>query len=145
VSAPLGGVFAAVLYGFGLVMLFVIRSLQHKAATGMTGFNGFTKTPGVAPRLAGICFAAAAVLGLVAPILTALQVVPAISETADWTPGLRAAAMWIGVVLALAGLPSESSPRPMGRSWRIGVDASERTDLVTMAYSGWSGTRSSRP
>ncbi|HEX8510022.1 MAG TPA: hypothetical protein VF635_11095, partial [Propionibacteriaceae bacterium] len=50
---------AAVLYGWGLVMLFVIRSQRHKAATGSTGFNGFRRTPGVVARAAGICFAAA--------------------------------------------------------------------------------------
>jgi protein-S-isoprenylcysteine O-methyltransferase Ste14 len=136
-STQIAALFAAVLYGVGLVMLFVIRSLQHKASTGSTGFNGFTKTPELAPRLAGICFATAAVIGLVAPTLTAVQFVPVLSDTANWTPGLRTTVAGVGVVLAVVGfVVAVIAQATMGRSWRIGVDVSERTDLVTHGVFG---------
>ena len=50
-SGYLGASAAAVLYGCGLAVLFVIRSRRHKAATGSSGLNGFTRTPGAAAPL----------------------------------------------------------------------------------------------
>jgi protein-S-isoprenylcysteine O-methyltransferase Ste14 len=129
-SAYVGAAAAAVLYGWGLVMLFWIRTRQHKAATGSTGFNGFRKTPGAAARVAGICFAAAILLGLVAPLLAAFQLVPKVTGPAEnWTAG---PGVWVGLALTAIGLTTAVvAQNTMGTSWRIGVDHAERTDLVT--------------
>ncbi|MCW2804163.1 MAG: hypothetical protein JWN06_2380 [Propionibacteriaceae bacterium] len=43
-SAYSGAAGAAALCRCGLVMSFVIRTRQHKIATGSSGLNGFTKT-----------------------------------------------------------------------------------------------------
>jgi protein-S-isoprenylcysteine O-methyltransferase Ste14 len=130
VSAYFGAAAASVLYAWGLVMLFVIRSRQHKAATGSSGFNGFARTPGVAARVAGSCFAVAVLLGLVAPLLAAFQLVPfATGPAEDWTAG---PGVWAGLVLTAAGFTlAVVAQNTMGPSWRIGVDQTERTELVT--------------
>ena len=129
-SAPLSAVAAAVLYAAGLVLLFWVRSRRHKAATGSSGFNGFTRTPGAAARVAGICFAVAVALGLLAPILAAVQPAPYLTLPADaWPTGLG---MWAGLLLAAAGFTTAVvAQNTMGASWRIGVDQAERTELVT--------------
>ena len=129
-SAHLGAVAAAVVYAAGLVMLFLVRSRRHKAATGSSGFNGFTKTPGLAARVAGICFAVAVALGLLAPILAAVQRAPYLTIAADaWTTG---PGMWAGLLVTAAGfMTAVAAQNRMGASWRIGVDQSERTELVT--------------
>ena len=44
----------------------------------------------------------------------------------------------IGIVLAIGGLPLiVVAQETMGRSWRIGVDSEERTDLVTAGVFRW--------
>lgn len=127
-SATVSAAAAAVLYAGGLLMLFVIRSQRHKAATGSTGFNGFRRTPGVVARVAGLCFAAAVVLGLAAPLLATLGLVPQLTASADSSR----AAMLVGLVLTAAGFAAAVvAQNTMGVSWRIGVDQAERTQLVT--------------
>jgi protein-S-isoprenylcysteine O-methyltransferase Ste14 len=129
-SAYFGAAAAAVLYAWGLVMLFVIRTRQHKTATGSSGFNGFARTPGIAARVAGIGFAVAVVLGLVAPLLAAFRLVPyATGPAENWTTG---PGVWVGLMLTAAGFTmAVVAQNTMGASWRIGVDQAERTALVT--------------
>ncbi|HEX8510291.1 MAG TPA: isoprenylcysteine carboxylmethyltransferase family protein [Propionibacteriaceae bacterium] len=129
-SAYFAAAAAAVLYGWGLVMLFWIRTRQHKAATGSSGFNGFTRTPGIAARVAGVCFAAAVILGLVAPLLAAFRLVSYVTGPAEnWTTG---PGVWVGLLLTAAGFTmAVVAQNTMGASWRIGVDQAERTELVT--------------
>ncbi|WP_432146939.1 methyltransferase family protein [Streptomyces sp. bgisy084] len=46
--------------------------------------------------------------------------------------GSMAAPRWAGLVLALAGIAvTLTAQSAMGASWRVGVDAAERTELVT--------------
>lgn len=129
-SAYVGAAAAAVLYASGLLMLFLIRSRRHRAATGSSGFNGFRRTPGIAARVAGICFAVAVVVGQAAPLLAAIQLVPYLTGSAlDWTAG---PGFWVGLVLTAAGFATAVvAQNTMGTSWRIGVDQAERTELVT--------------
>jgi protein-S-isoprenylcysteine O-methyltransferase Ste14 len=110
-------VFAALAFGW--------RSLVHFRRTGSTGFRGFSGRPGSAEWLGGALFALTCVLVLVAPMADLLGVLPRV-RTLD-APAVRAVAL----VLYVAGLVGTLwSQRTMGDSWRIGVDAGERTALV---------------
>ena len=121
---------ATVLYAVGAVLLFGVRSWQQKRATGSAGFHGFTADRAPAARVAGLSFAAAVVAGLVSPALVLAGVLPVLD--------LGSAAGWIGLVLALAGFGlAVLAQQTMGRSWRIGVDPKERTDLVTHGVFGY--------
>lgn len=121
---------AIVLYAVGVVMLFGVRSWQQKRATGSAGFNGFTADLGTAARMAGLSFAAAVVAGLISPVLVLVGVLPAVP--------LAPAAALVGLVLAVAGYGlAVLAQQTMGRSWRIGVDPKERTDLITHGVFGY--------
>lgn len=116
---------AAVVYAAAAVLLLLVRSWRQYRLTGSTGFNGFRgAAQDPAARVAGIVFAAAVLVGLVAPWLAATGVLPA------WDlPGVVAV---FGAVVAVAGLLlGMTAQQAMGRSWRIGVDEAETTDLVT--------------
>jgi protein-S-isoprenylcysteine O-methyltransferase Ste14 len=81
---------------------------------------------GSATWLAGVGFVVALVLGLAAPVLALLDLVAPIDALDQ--RGLHAA----GIVLAITGTVATLLAQfAMGSSWRIGVDPSERTALVT--------------
>ena len=114
---------AAVIYVAAVVLLLAVQTWRHRQRTGSTGFNGFRER-GPAATIAGIGFVVAVLAGLVAPLLTAVGLVPRLN-----IPNFVGA---FGIVVAAAGLQlGMFAQRGMGRSWRIGVDASETTDLVT--------------
>jgi protein-S-isoprenylcysteine O-methyltransferase Ste14 len=121
----LTAVAAGLLYLVAVVLLLAVRTWQQYRSTGSTGFNGFRgAAQDPAARVAGIGFAMAVLTGLVAPWLAAVGVVPV------W--GLPIAVTAVGAVVAAGGLLlGMTAQRAMGRSWRIGVDVAESTDLVT--------------
>ncbi|WP_257879608.1 methyltransferase family protein [Kocuria flava] len=81
-------------------------------------------TPGTAEWWGGILFATALVLGAGGPILALTGTVVATR--------LPEALTWAGLVLIVLGFAGVlASQAGMGASWRIGVDATERTELVT--------------
>lgn len=116
-------VFAAAAFGW--------RSWTQYRHTGSTGFRGISGRPGSLEWMAGAGFIAAILAGLAAPLLQLLGVLAPV-------PILQAP--WIqatGTVLASAGIAATlHSQRDMGRSWRIGVDASETTTLVRRGVFG---------
>lgn len=114
---------ALVLYVVALVVLFGVRSWMQRRKTGHTGFHGISGTPADAGWWGGVLFVVAMVLGLAGPLLAVTGVVTAQPPTAVSTAGLVVAL--IGFTATLAGQTG------MGTSWRIGVDATERTELVT--------------
>ncbi|WP_433786907.1 methyltransferase family protein [Actinomycetospora sp. CA-101289] len=77
---------------------------------------------------------AALVLGLAGLLLGALGLVDPL------LPLDRVSAVpWLGLVVALAGfVGTVGAQQAMGRSWRIGVEATERTELVESGMFGWS-------
>ncbi|HEX2087697.1 MAG TPA: isoprenylcysteine carboxylmethyltransferase family protein, partial [Solirubrobacteraceae bacterium] len=76
--------------------------------------------------LGGVLFGLALVLGFAAPILDLAGALDPI-RAFDGSAGHVA-----GAVLAVAGIAATLyAQMAMGASWRIGVDASERTELVT--------------
>jgi len=117
---------ALALYVVFGVLTFGVRIALQVRRTGSTGFHGISGRPGSAEWFAGLGFALAVAVGAAAPVLALLDVVEPI-ETLDTTPVHVA-----GIVLAVAGiLATFAAQLSMGASWRIGVDAAERTELVT--------------
>jgi protein-S-isoprenylcysteine O-methyltransferase Ste14 len=120
--------FALVLYIVALVVLFGVRSWVQRRRTGHTGFHGISGTPAEAGWWGGVLFVAAMVLGLAGPLLAVTGVVPTDPPVAI---------QLVGLTLALAGFAATLAAQTgMGASWRIGVDPTERTALVTTGVFG---------
>ena len=99
------------------VTAFGLRSFWQWRRTGKTGFVGVREGAGALERGAAGLMVLALVLGPVAPWV----------GTPLWTRGHFA-----GVLVAAAGIVlTLIAQLQMGASWRIGVDANERTELVT--------------
>ncbi len=107
-------------------LAFGARAIVQFRRTGSTGFIGISGRPGSPGWLGGVLFAAAIGLILAAPLL---HLAGAIKPFAPFEePAVQA----LGVALYCFGLAGTLvAQRAMGSSWRVGVDTSERTDLVT--------------
>ena len=115
-----------------LALAFGYRTYAQRRATGHSGFVAFRPGSGAIERFAGGLFFVAVVLGFTgavsaaawpkAPLLTRL--VP----TTLVQLGLGGVLYVLGLVLTLR------AQAVMGESWRIGVDPSERTKLVTSSF-----------
>jgi protein-S-isoprenylcysteine O-methyltransferase Ste14 len=110
---------------FGLLAL-VLRVVLHVRSTGETGLRGISGRPGSVEWFAGIGFVAAIAGGVLAPVLALSDDVEAI-DALDTT-----FVQVLGIVIYAAGLLAVLIAQgTMGGSWRVGVDLSERTTLVT--------------
>ncbi|MDX8153306.1 methyltransferase [Patulibacter brassicae] len=117
---------ALALYGAFLLLAFGWRTVVQLRTTGRTGFVGLSGSPTRPEWWGGVLFVVALAAGLLAPLLQLTGAVAPL-EAADGT--LAAVA---GVTLVVAGsVLTLAAQREMGREWRIGVDAGERTTLVT--------------
>lgn len=117
---------ALALYVLYLVLAFGARSLLQRRRTGSSGFRGVSGRPGSPEWLGGVLFVVAVVAGLAATVLAVAGVVPPIAALTATSIGV------LGAVLACGGIVlSLLAQHAMGASWRIGVDESERTELVT--------------
>ncbi|MFD0866916.1 methyltransferase family protein, partial [Tessaracoccus lubricantis] len=87
-------------------------------------FRGFSGRMGSAGWWGGRLFALALVGFLLSPALVGLGVLPVLTDSA-WP---FAAGVIIALLAMAAVLWAQST---MGSSWRVGVDATETTDLVT--------------
>lgn len=117
---------ALIAYALYLALAFGLRSWLQARRTGSTGFKGISGRVGSAEWLAGVLFVVALVIGVAAPVLALVGVVEPIGALD------RAPVHIAGVVLFAAGLAATLAAQvAMGESWRIGVDRSEQTDLVT--------------
>lgn len=107
-------------------LAFAGRALLQLVRTGSTGITGPSGAPGSIEWSAGFLFLLALALGVAAPVLDLADAVGPI-EPLDATP-----VNVTGIVLFALGLAGTLGAQlAMGRSWRIGVDESERTQLVT--------------
>lgn len=109
--------------GWG-ALAFGWRSVVQWRRTGDSGLR-LHAGPGTVQWWAKIGFVLALIAGLAAPIvgLTGVRPLAALD---------RAPVRWTGLVLALIGVASTLlAQMQMGASWRIGVDETERTTLVT--------------
>jgi protein-S-isoprenylcysteine O-methyltransferase Ste14 len=114
------------------VSLFVFRSIIQLRKTGSTGVKGFHGPVGSLPWLAGMSASLGLVLAPMSP-LAALY---------DWPGGAllitHAAVHLTGAGLCLIGIfGALFAQLSMGDSWRVGVDDSERTELVTDGLFAW--------
>ena len=117
---------ALALYAIYLVLAFIVRSVVQRRRTGSTGFRGLSGKPGSPEWVGGFLFIVALVGGVAAPILDLTGVVEPV-DAVD-----ARALQWTGVALFVVGLGATLfAQEAMGRSWRIGVDHQERTELVT--------------
>lgn len=107
-----------------LLLVFGIRTWMHVRATGSTGFRGVSGRPGSLTWLGGVSFVLALALTVLAPVMVWLGVDPLF-----WPPRpLSDAAAGLAALAGVAGV--WWSQGAMGKSWRIGVDGTERTQLV---------------
>ena len=121
---------ALVLYLVFLGAAFGWRTWVQWRRTGDTGLR-LAATPGTVQWWAKLGFVAAVLAGLAAPIvgLAGLDPVALLD---------REAVQVVGAVVAVLGIVATLAAQvQMGTSWRIGVDPSERTGLVTAGIFGW--------
>ena len=124
VMAPL----TLILYVVYLALAFGLRTVLQIRRTGSSGFHGISGSVGSPEWLAGFGFVIALVLGFAAPVLALVGV----SEPLDALD--RLAIHIAGILLAVGGIAATLfAQMAMGTSWRIGVDPTERTTLVTSA------------
>ncbi|WP_082573835.1 isoprenylcysteine carboxylmethyltransferase family protein [Cellulomonas sp. Root137] len=113
------------LYLLGVASTFGLRTWLHRRRTGHSGYRGISGAPGSAQWWGGILFVAALVLAAAGPALAVAGLVTA-------PPDVPGALGWFGAIVMIVGfLAVLAAQSGMGTSWRIGVDQSEVTGLVT--------------
>jgi protein-S-isoprenylcysteine O-methyltransferase Ste14 len=121
-----GGWLALGFYTLYLALAFGFRIWLQRRRTGESGFKGVSGRLGSLEWTAGVLFIVAVGVGVAAPLLDVFDVIEPL-DALD-SGGVRAT----GVALFLAGLIGTLYAQiAMGASWRIGVDETERTELVT--------------
>lgn len=131
-TAQAAAVTALAGYALFLLLAFGLRTLVHLRRTGSTGFVGIGGRVGSAEWCGGALFVVALVAGAAAPALQLAGVVVAL-EDLD-----RFWARAIGVGFYLLGIIGTLWAQfAMGESWRIGVDAAARTQLVVSGPFRW--------
>jgi protein-S-isoprenylcysteine O-methyltransferase Ste14 len=118
-DAPMRTAVLALFWGF-TAYAFVVRSGLQKIATGDTGLRGVARDRGPLALAAGL---------VVFPAWLAVGLAPLAASPRPVAAGLPVAVAGIGVALW--------AQRTMGRAWRIGVAAGERTALVTSGPFRW--------
>ena len=116
---------ALVIYGAYLTLAFLARTFLQDRATGDGGFRGISGRPGSVEWFAGVGFVVALVAGVAGPVAALFGLGPVAALEQRWVAVT-------GTVVAVAGVVATLLVQgQMGASWRIGVDASEQTALVT--------------
>lgn len=112
-------------YAVYLLVAFVVRTIIQVRRTGDSGFRGLSGRFGSAEWWAGVLFVVSLVVGVAAPVAGVLGL-----PTIDWID--HRAVNVVGLVLTAVGISlTLAAQLRMGSEWRIGVDESEQTDLVT--------------
>lgn len=114
-----------VLFAIMFAVAFVLRTVMQKRRTGDSGVRagGLRSSIGSMEWLAGWLLVIALLTGVAAPGAELLGLDPWYDTT--WIRGIGAAIAVVGIALTFA------SQLSMGDQWRIGVDATEETELVT--------------
>ena len=115
-----------------LVLAFGFRTLVHYRRTGSSGFVGLTGRVGSVEWTAGVLFAIAVFLGGLAPAaeMTGL-VTPLLGAARESLHGAGLACFAFGLGGTLW------AQLAMGESWRVGVDSTARTELVSRGPFRW--------
>ena len=107
-----------------VLLAFVLRVMVHMARTGSPGINLLSRDARSIELIAAMLFIdaliAAPASAIVHPLLPS-----ELRLDAGWTGPVGVAVMCAGIYATVA------AQRAMGKSWRIGVDPDERTELVT--------------
>ena len=122
----MGGWLALGLYVLYMALAFGLRTWLQLRRTGESGFKGISGRAGSLEWTAGVLFVMAIAIGVAAPVLDVTGVLEPL-DALD-SAGVRATGVAIFLVGLVATLYAQVA---MGESWRIGVDADERTALVT--------------
>jgi protein-S-isoprenylcysteine O-methyltransferase Ste14 len=113
---------ALIIYLLWFALTGVMRAVISHRTTGDSGWRGFSGPPWSIGWFANIGFGGALVLGIISPVATLLGLDPLVDAPITAAVGLVIAVLGVATTL-LAQLA-------MGSSWRVGVDTTERTDLV---------------
>ena len=117
---------ALTLWALHMAVNLVLRAILKRRRIGRSGVMRATGRAGAPEVLAGAAEALAIGLGVAAPVLDLTGVVHPI-EVLD-----RSELRWVGAPAGVAAIVGVAfSQQAMGRSWRIGLDRSQGTDLVT--------------
>jgi len=115
---------ALTLHALFLALAFGLRTIVHFAQTGSMGLRAFSQERTAAGRLGVLLLVAG---GTVSIIGSVGRVAPPKSGALDFR-WLR----WTGAAIACGAIAMILVAQfTMGRSWRIGVDPEEKTELVT--------------
>lgn len=118
-------VLALGIYALYLGVGFGLRTWMQWRRTGDTGWRGISGRFGSPEWWAGVLFTAALVAGVLGPVTALFGLDPVATLDASLV-------QLLGIAAAVAGIAATFTTQlAMGTSWRIGVDESERTDLVT--------------
>lgn len=118
--------YALALWGLYFALAFGARTVWQLRRTGSSGFRGISGKPGSPEWTGGVLLVAALALGVAGPALSLTGTVrPIVALDTELVRALGFALYAFGLAATLVAQVA------MGRSWRIGVDAAERTDLVT--------------
>jgi protein-S-isoprenylcysteine O-methyltransferase Ste14 len=113
-------------YALYLALAFGLRSAVQRRRTGSTGFKGISGSPGSLEWSAGVLFVVAFAIGVLAPLLELAGVLDPINALDGPVAHIA------GLLLFGGGLAATLYAQlAMGESWRVGVDETERTVLVT--------------
>ncbi|MCC7075352.1 MAG: isoprenylcysteine carboxylmethyltransferase family protein [Deltaproteobacteria bacterium] len=111
-----------ILVAYG-ALAFGWRSWLQWRRTGSTGFRGLSGRVGSSEWNGGALLIVALALAVAAPLVVVAGVLD------PWPAPVEVTAVG-GALLAVGFVGTLAAQLSMGDSWRIGVDASERTDLV---------------
>ena len=122
---------ALVIFGVMFLVVFVARSVIQKRRTGDTGVRAgvLGAAPGSVEWLAGWMLVAALLTPVAAPVAE-------LAGLAPWTDATWVRSVGAGIAVVATGLTFLAQLN-MGDEWRIGVDESEQTDLVTTGVFGF--------
>lgn len=116
------GLFLLALYGLLAVGL---RMAVQLCRTGSTGFTSLRGISGPVERLCVLLFVAALVLCIAGPILQLTGALNSLEALDGYVTSI------FGIALAATGIVvTLVAQLAMGDAWRVGVDPSERTELV---------------
>jgi protein-S-isoprenylcysteine O-methyltransferase Ste14 len=109
------------------LIAFGLRTFVQLKTTGRTGWVALRHVTHPVERVAAALFTSSLVVAFAGALLAALHVDQPWVRPMHLPDGVRIA----GLVLYFAGtLTTFAAQLGMGKSWRIGVDATERTELV---------------
>lgn len=123
---------ALVIWALWFFGLFVLRTILHWRNTGSTGIKGFHGGVGSLQWFAGRAVSLGFMLAVLGPI----------GALRGWPGGVLLVSSnglhQLGALLALLGIVGGLvAQQMMGSSWRVGVDESETTTLVTDGLFAW--------